>query len=188
MQTYTTVAAKTLEQASIDPAVRKAFADWKKAGFTRGVLIGGLALSFYARPRYTQDIDILVLDLDKLGTSSDFKKHRPSALEHKQTGVEIELVTPKLLGISEALAEKVMLNATIIDGIRVASREGLIALKLYAATSNPRRFRQDTADVVNLLEGQGGHIDLAKLASDWQLTEQQQIILRQCFAESLLEK
>lgn len=46
--------------SAIVPEVRNALAAWVKAKGA-GILIGGLALSFYIKPRYTEDVDLLFM-------------------------------------------------------------------------------------------------------------------------------
>lgn len=57
---------RTLFESVAIPEVAYALKDWNANSDSDGVLIDGLALSYYARPRATTDIDILFLSLDKI--------------------------------------------------------------------------------------------------------------------------
>lgn len=144
----------TLLSASISPEVKKALTDWIKhtQPNERGVLIGGLALSFYATPRYTEDVDVLFLNEADIPKIVDgFKRNRKSSFENKSTGVEIELVTRGLVAMPQHIIERVYKTAVEHDGIKVASLEGLIVLKLYGAL-NPKRQHRDLGDIERILE------------------------------------
>jgi hypothetical protein len=52
---------RTLIESIMMPELIAALRDWAKSG-SGGVLIGGLGLSYHARPRFTQDIDFLFLE------------------------------------------------------------------------------------------------------------------------------
>jgi hypothetical protein len=75
-----------------------------------------------------------------------FKRHRKGAFEHKQTGVEIEVLTPEYINMEKSVAEAIVKTAIEKDGVRIASVAGLIVLKL-------KRFsRQDQADIESLIK------------------------------------
>lgn len=125
------------------------------------VLMGGLAVGFRAQPRGTQDVDIVLLSdaqIDEVAVlcAGRFTRHRKHALEHRETGVEVELLTPEFLGLNPELVQTIIDNATeeklgeLGEGtIRVASADGLIAAKL------PRANRQDLADIEAIIRKQG---------------------------------
>ena len=109
------------------------------------MLIGGLALSYYARPRATTDIDILFLSKDKIPLYVEkFKRTSPGAFFHRKTHVEVKVVAPENINVPSAIADMVYCTARVSNGIRVASPTGLVALKLY------RGDPQDIADIINL--------------------------------------
>jgi hypothetical protein len=122
------------------------------------VLIGGVSLGAYTRPRTTLDADVALLsdasieDMVSFLTLS-FRRNRAHAFTHKATGVEIELVTPGLIEKSPELIAKILATAEndSLGGspIKVASLEGMIASKLARAT------RQDQADIESLVRAQG---------------------------------
>jgi hypothetical protein len=112
-----------------------------------GVLIGGAALSFYVKPRVTQDLDFLFLSEAQLPQPPDgFKKIRAHAFEHVATGVEVEILTPEFLKASKSLIQHVMDTAITNSGVKIASPSALIALKLN------RLSFQDKADIEALLD------------------------------------
>jgi hypothetical protein len=143
---------RTLTESSMVPEVAAALAAFKP--YFNGVLIGGMALSFWIKPRYTQDIDILFAsDSDIPAEVPGFKRTRSHAFQHNQTHVEVELVTPTLIKVSPQLVAAVERTAVDADGIRVAGPGGLIALKLV------RYSLQDRADIDALLKL--GTVDMA---------------------------
>jgi hypothetical protein len=143
--------ATTLNQAVRSPEVEHTLMTWIKRvnPDLSGVLIGGIAASLYMRPRYTEDVDLLYLDDSELlqNVPSGFKKVRPHALEEYKTQVVIELTTPKMFSNMRVdIAKKVIDTAHVIQGMKVASVEGVIALKLGA------KRERDKADIVDLLK------------------------------------
>ena len=129
-------------------------------------LIGGLAVGFRARPRGTQDIDVLIagdreIDLIVGRLQPTFKQIRPHTLEHKPTGVEIELITPELVNMDPKLFQTVLDCTTLEDmkgqQIPVATAESLIALKLG------RGNRRDLGDIEDIIR-QHGPLDMSKYA------------------------
>jgi hypothetical protein len=138
---------RTLLESVLIPEVAAAFKDWKNnTTHLKCVLIGGVALSYYTKPRSTTDSDLLFLAKEDIPTEvSKFRRHRPGAFEHKQTGVEIEVLTPESIKMTQELAEAIYERSTKVDGIRVASPAGLIASKLE------RWSLQDRADIDAIL-------------------------------------
>jgi hypothetical protein len=129
------------------PEVAAALKDWKANSPNTGVLIGGLALSFYVKPRTTQDVDVLYLSADRIPASvSGFKRTRDSAFQHNRTHVEVEVITPELIKTNPALIAKVIETAKMQDGVAVASPAGLVAMKLG------RLSLMDKADIGQLIE------------------------------------
>lgn len=151
-----TSGVKDIKNAALSNEVAHALSLWVKNsavnGKTPGVLIGGIALSFYSRPRYTTDADFLFLtDEEKPFFVEGFKRQGVRAFLEKQTHVEIETPTPKSINIPVEVARRVVSTANEFNGIKVASVEGLVALKLFAANTPSREFK-DLADIVELLK------------------------------------
>lgn len=150
------IAATSLAHVGIIPEVQHALVEWIKATTPskRGVLIGGLAMSFYAKPRTTDDVDLLFLEPSDIPEEvPGFKRYRAGAFQENATHVEVEVTTPySFENLPIAVVRKVLSTAVEFDGLKVASREGMIALKLCSAQVPKRRFK-DMADVASLLDG-----------------------------------
>jgi len=157
--------SRSLFESILVPEVEKAFRTWKlNVDSSLYVLIGGVALSFYTKPRTTTDIDTLFgssADIPKL--IPNFKRHRSQAFQHNDTHVEIEVLTPENINVPKNIVDAIIKNANIIDGIRIATPSGLIVSKLG-------RFKlQDQADIEALVHS-GGDIDLTPydIPQEWQ--------------------
>lgn len=138
--------SRTLLESVVAPEIIEAISDWSNR-VKNGVLIGGIALSFWAKPRYTSDADVIFLKKSDVPSSVDgFRAHRVGAFEHKSTGVEVEVAYPGFIPVPEHVFHDVFKTAVSSGGIRVASKEGLIAMKLY------RYSLQDQADIMSLAE------------------------------------
>lgn len=144
---------RSLFESILPNELLAALKDWSTQ-MPAPVLIGGIALSFYAKPRYTEDLDYLfVSEADVPEEVTGFKRVREHAFLHNKTHVEIEVLTPEFLKISPALVNKVYGTAVPNSGVNIASAQGLIALKLQRAEL------QDQADVVALIKATGVGID-----------------------------
>ena len=176
---YAATAATPLTQVALIPEVGHALNKWNAYSHRHGlkcVLIGGLALSFYAKPRATEDVDILFLELsDVPDTVPGFKRHRTMAFQEDDTHVEIELVGHLTIDVPDALVKKVFATAVNHDGLKVASLEGMVALKLYGAANSTRRMHRDLADVVAMLE-RAPELDM----SGWPLNIEHLTALENC--------
>jgi len=138
---------RTLLESVLVPEVAEALEEWINNSRSNGVLIGGLALSFYVKPRTTQDIDILFLTPGDIPTKVlGFKRTRKGAFQHNKTHAEIEVVVPATINISEQLAQKIFATAIEHDGIKIASPAGIVATKLG------RSIIRDEADIVDLIK------------------------------------
>lgn len=155
--------SRPLLESVIVPEITAAIKDWIGADVP-GILIGGLALSFYGKPRYTADIDVLfVSDQDVPDDIPGFKRIRSHAFQHNKTHVEVEVLSARFLGIPDGLVKQVVNTAVESNGMKVASRSGLVALKLQ------RGELQDQADIDQLVKT--GDVDLTPY-SEW-LTDEQ---------------
>jgi hypothetical protein len=133
---------RTLYESVIVSEIIDALKDWKKETNRSGVLIGGLALSFYTKPRYTSDIDLIFLSDKDIPTQvNGFKKIRGHSFQHNKTHVEIEVLSPAFLGISNELVKTVIDNSSDVGGIIIADIGGIVALKIQ------RGSFQDLADI-----------------------------------------
>lgn len=164
------------------PEVGEALAKWLRAASPSGVLIGGLAVSYYVRPRSTTDVDMLFLsELDIPEEVAGFKHHRKGAFEEKKHQVEIETVTPLSIGLPQQVADRVVQTAELVNGLKIATVEGLVALKLYGLRSAKRR-RRDEDDILNLLRAHT--VDM----SGWPLDHSAKADLARLSAELASEK
>ena len=159
----------TLCESIMAPEVLAAFKQWIKNAPDNFVLIGGIALSYYNVVRYTQDVDVLYvakkeIPIEVLGFSRN--SNRQGAFLHKTTHVEIEVTSPQSFeNISDDLVKQVFKTSNIVDGVHVASKSGLVALKAQAGRKGSKGA-QDKADILALLEL--GDIDI----SDFDISEE----------------
>jgi hypothetical protein len=145
--------SRSLFASIMMPELISALTAWIEAG-GGGVLIGSAALSFHARPRFTQDIDFLFLDETTIPHSvSGYCRNQRGLYWHDESGVEVHIVTPAAIKVPLDVAEEIARTAIESDGLRVASESGLVALKLF------RSSLQDQADIVALLKT--GRVDLS---------------------------
>lgn len=153
---------RTLYESVLVPEVIQAIRDWvKQVPDMKAVLIGGLAISYYNKPRTTQDVDLLFLNGSDIPKEvKGFKRTRNHAFQHSVTHVEIEVITPEYINTDKKLVGEIYDNAKMVSGIRVATPSGIIASKLG------RYSRQDQADIEELIKN--NTIDLSKytLTSD----------------------
>lgn len=143
----------------------------------RYAVIGGIATMLRGRPRFTQDVDVL-LDvpqlqlpglLDDLVGSGFALDHatviREFVREHftafRFGAVRIDWLKPVLPLYVRALADATTVNWPEGTRLRVASPEGLILTKMVA-------FRpQDQVDIETLLAANRDDVDLAVILREW---------------------
>lgn len=124
----------------------------------RYAIVGGIALSFHTRPRYTKDIDILILARDIDDFKSILRKmgyifgaipwtfKNTNITLHRMTKIEGEdLLTIDLLVGNEQRHKEIIENAVVEEteyGLTcIASRGDLIWMKRF------RNSKQDIADI-----------------------------------------
>jgi hypothetical protein len=137
---------RSLYESVFSQEVLSALTDWERYYIeNEGVLIGGLALSFYVKPRMTFDIDVLFLHKKYIPSEvTRFKKHRTGAFQHNITHVEVEVLSPETINTEQHIVDTIFKTSVEIDGFRIASPNGIIALKLG------RFSYQDRADIFAL--------------------------------------
>lgn len=140
-------------------------------------LIGGVAVGIRTRLRYTEDIDILLtvpalrlpgllealqergFELDLIGTIRELTDHHFAVLKFE--GVHVDFMKPMLPAYQHVLD-----RATEGDWkgqpVTIALSEGLIVMKLIASR------QQDQLDIINLLAGNIGRLDLEYVEREWQ--------------------
>jgi hypothetical protein len=140
-------------------------------------LVGGLATMLRGRPRFTQDVDIL-LDVSQLAlpglleeltqrgftldTATVIREYVREHMTAFRFGmVRIDWLKPVLPLFTRALNEATLLPWTEGHSLRVATAEGLILTKMVS-------FRpQDQADMETLLIANRDDIDLALIRHEW---------------------
>lgn len=143
----------------------------------RYALLGGLATILRGRPRFTQDIDILIdvpqialpglLDeLQDRGFSLDRDTVIRQYVQHHMTAfrfgvVRIDWLKPVLPLYAHALAAATPLSWTDGHALRVVTPEGLVVTKMVA-------FRpQDQEDIRTILAANRDEIDVALIRREW---------------------
>lgn len=146
--------AQTIDEAVIVDDVRRTLEAWRSATDTRdGVLIGGLALAFYSRPRFVDEIELLYANEAVIPTKvSGFRRSDESSFTDEGTGVVVHALTPTSPGLSAAIAAKVQTTAIERAEFRLASLEGLIALKLDSASRGQSSETSPEQDIINMIE------------------------------------
>lgn len=137
---------RSLFESVIPNEVIQALRDWKDNYKENNyIMIGGLAMSYYDRPRYTEDIDLIFLSYEDIPDSVyKFRKSRKHGFEHLKTGVEIETLQPETINKDRKFFDTIFNDSIESDGIRIASPVSLIALKLG------RFIERDKNDIINL--------------------------------------
>jgi len=144
---------------------------------TAYALIGGLATGFRCRPRYTQDIDVLIdvpqirlpdllerlraknFEFDMRGVIAEFKQHHLAVLWRGD--VRLDWLAPVLPAYRHVL-ETARDETGPTGPIRVATTEGLILMKLLA-------YRlQDQADIEALVAANRGAINVVWIRREWE--------------------
>jgi len=131
------------------------------------ILVGGIARRFHSTPRNTGDIDILFRsDIYKDAFLSNnlgsYKQIRNHAILVE--GVEVDLLTPEFIGVPQELINYIFeTKENAGNNINVASKEGIILLKLY------RLSPTDDNDIRALIEAGGRNLkveDILKLSGN----------------------
>ena len=87
-----------------------------------------------------------------------FKQGTATTFVHQKTLIQIDVLVASAIGLTSELAHAIVSAAIEVDGFKVGSRQGLIAMKLG-------RFKlQDQADIAGLQ--QLGPVDLRPFALD----------------------
>jgi hypothetical protein len=135
---------RSLVYAAVVGEVMETFGRWLNMCREEFVVIGGLAVSHWLKSRMTMDIDLMILSVPD--DVPAFKRVRPHAFRDNSTHVEVETLTPQFINLSIERANLVFDTSIESDGVKVASPQALVVLKLQ------RWSRQDQADVELLLK------------------------------------
>lgn len=151
---------RTLFESIAMTEVEQALKDWNINFKGNYVLIGGVAVSYHAKPRVTMDIDVLFLSKDDIPVEvPGFKRIGLDVFRHNGPHVEVKAITLEhMVTLPVVIANKVFKTAIESNGIKIASPSALVVLKLH------RMGRYDEGDIWALIET--GEVDL----TDWPLT------------------
>jgi len=140
---------------------------WLEAGQTSGVVIGGVAVSIIGRPRFTQDVDALVLldnsawaeflssgkqfgFVSRISGALDFAmKNRVLLLCHETSGINVDISFGALPFEEEAVRRAEWVD---VGGVRIPlpPPEDLMIMKAIA------RRPRDIADIESILDANPG--------------------------------
>ncbi len=153
---------KPIHSAIFNDDVKKAFIDLTSLLKSKNYsVVGGISVGKYNQPRSTVDIDIITINENEIEViaeelKSKFKHIRKHAFEHKNTGVEVETLTPEFLKVNSSLIKKAIENSIEDNGINVVTPKYLLALKLIRASDSKNiKSLQDQFDIANLIKSYG---------------------------------
>ncbi|CAN5308095.1 hypothetical protein BH09SUM1_BH09SUM1_29020 [soil metagenome] len=156
---------RNISDSVVDPNVRAALLDAAAlVGDEPVAVIGALALGAYAQPRTTQDIDLISSDSDVPAVIEalklSFTPYAAHALEHKISGVSVEIITSSTVNnVSAELADAAIEHAEPHQAgsasIKVVTIPYFIALKLCRALTKNVRAYIDKGDIVGILKTHG---------------------------------
>jgi hypothetical protein len=117
---------RSLIESTMSPEVIVALRDWVRSTksaatgeATRGVVIGGLGLSYHCKPRYTQDIDLLFLQLGHIPHAvRGFTRTSTGKFRHDRTQVEVHVAIPLSIGVPDEIADA----EPLIGGQKIVER------------------------------------------------------------------
>jgi hypothetical protein len=147
----------------------------------RFALIGGLGLAAHKVVRATQDVDLLIaaesadrvdVELARLGYRC---RHRSANSANYERADE----RLNFLYASRPIARRLLAAApqieTSLGRLRVVSAEGIIAFKIQAFVSDPRRTR-DLDDIRALLEANRASLDIDELRGYFRLFDRETLL------------
>ena len=127
------------------------------------ILVGGMAVVYWARDRQSgDDTDCMFLTESRLLQRKStylekFRQITPHIIEHKETRTILDLLSLKIINLPDTYLSYIYSNSIIDSGIRIASIEGLILMKLSSGRRN------DLVDIEMLLENP--KCDLKKISN-----------------------
>ena len=102
-----------------------------KENDVEGIIIGGMAVSLLGRPRYTNDIDLVILDIDE--------RLNEFIIKLKRFGIE-----PRIENVEEfALKSRVLLMRHIDSGINIDISMGILPFEIDAVARRHSKFYSD---------------------------------------------
>jgi predicted nucleotidyltransferase len=143
-------------------------------------LIGGLALAAHGAGRATVDLDLLA-DGDRSDDVDRIVRHRGYEQLHRTADVANYAASDPARGrvdflfarreIGRAMLARAALLQVLGTTLRVVDASDLIGLKVQSSSNDPRRARQDLADVEKLLRT--GEIDLERVREYFRLFDRE---------------
>jgi hypothetical protein len=103
-----------------------------------GVLIGDIAQSFYTRSVGSKHVELLFNVVPEKVPPIFWRRKRCQGLIDTLTGVQFDMHTEETLRIPRKVMIRVLNTARLIEGVQVASLEGLIAIRLFCADEKMR--------------------------------------------------
>ena len=176
---------RELSRVALVPRVQIALDKWRssptflrsKSIGDKGMLVGDLAMSFYAKPRFTHRVEIYYPDGSEIpGGVNGFTRHHKGVFQETTSKIEVRTHSPETLHLPESVTEIIKYSGfdlrarlqladtlnfpkvlpaksayDVHDGLKVASLECMIVLKLYAS-DNRRLEYQTLGDIARMLE------------------------------------
>jgi hypothetical protein len=145
----------------------------------RVALIGGFALPFHGIRRATGDVDFLVDEAGREPLHDALVAAGYETLHRSADAANYRATDPVHVGVDVLYARRpatraMLARARVVggpSGVAIVDVEGLIGLKLQALVNDPRRRRQDEADIVALLRLHLDALDLPLLEEYFALFE-----------------
>lgn len=148
-------------------------------------LIGGFALQVAGITRTTRDIDLVILSQDAQKIKDIMLKSGYELIHGSEdvlnfVGKKFELGRVDFLLAHRKYALAMLERAkekSVLEGkfrIKVVRIEDLIGLKLQASTNDPKRIRQDMADIEQLIKENYSELDMSLVKEYFQLFDRKQ--------------
>lgn len=143
-------------------------------------LIGGLALAAHGAGRATVDLDFLAAgdradDIDRIVREHGFERLQRTAHLANYASDDPARGRVDFLFARRAIGRAMLARAALLDvlgaTLRVADASDLIGLKVQASSNDPRRTRQDMADVEKLLRV--AEVDLERVREYFRIFERE---------------
>jgi predicted HAD superfamily hydrolase len=124
-------------------------------------IVGGVALSYYVKPRMTIDLDLMILTSDfeltenilkTIGYKCEYKSEDIATFLSKETQLgRIDFQIAHRAKAIEMLKQANIIKTEANIRLKVLQPEDLIGLKVQAYCNNPDRYYQDMADIKSLI-------------------------------------
>ena len=138
---------RSLFESILSHEVIETLTDWNTNFQGEYILMGDLALSYYIKPRFSDEIEILLIEESKSSQIIDgFEQINEYLFRHIKTSITLKLVTNKLLKLPEEIYLKVIETVQLSDKIKIASPFGIVIFKIESFNL------QDKADIGSLLK------------------------------------